>query len=233
MLPHQSHPTYLGVKLDRQLTYRQHLEGLRSKLSARNSLIRCLAGTSWGAKTSTLRISALAVAYSAAEYAVPAWCRSKHTRKLDVALNDTMRIITGCLQPTPTECLPVLAGIPPPNLRRVELTSKFVNKVVASEHHPLHSRIPSTPGNFLPRQRLLSRQPFTRHAALLHGIPQFNIMESWMNIWSSARSSLVEFGLSPANKLPPGQISPARSGLPRIVFEQESDVSTTAYLSGV
>ena len=115
-----------------------------------------------------------------------------------------MRIITGCLQPTPTESLPVLAGTPPPNLRRVELTSKLVNKVVASEHHPLHSRIPSTPENFLPRQRLLSRQPFTRHAALLHGIPQFNIMESWMNIWSSARSRLVEFGLSPANKLPPG-----------------------------
>ena len=54
-----------------------------------------------------------------------------------------------------------------------------------------------------PRQRLLSQQPFTRHAALLHGIPQFNIMESWMNIWSSARSRLVKFGLSPANKLPP------------------------------
>ena len=83
-------------------------------------------------------------------------------------------------------------------------TSKFVNKVVASEHHPLHPRIPSIPGNFLLRQRLLSRQPFTRHAALLYGIPQFNIMESWMNIWSSARSHLVEFGLSPTNKLPPG-----------------------------
>ena len=31
LLPHHSHPTYLGVKLDRQLTYGQHLEGLRSK----------------------------------------------------------------------------------------------------------------------------------------------------------------------------------------------------------
>ena len=103
-----------------------------------------------------------------------------------------------------TNMLYTTAALNTPNLRRVELTSKFVNKVVASEHHPLHPRIPSTPGNFLPRQRLLSRQPFTRHAALLHGIPQFNIMESWMNIWSSARSRLVEFGLSPANKLPPG-----------------------------
>ena len=82
------------------------------------------------------RHSTLAITYSAAQYAVPAWCRSKHTRQLDVALNDTMRIITGRLQPTRTECLPVLAGIPPPSVRKVELTSKFVNKVVASEHHP-------------------------------------------------------------------------------------------------
>ena len=158
--PYQSHPTYLEVKLDRKLTCRQHLKGLRSKVSARNNLIRCLAGTSWGAKTSTLRISALAVAYSATEYAAPAWCRSKHTRKMDVALNDTIRIITGCLQPTPTECIPVLAGIPPPSLCREALTSKFVNKVVASEHYPLRSRILSTTGSFLPRQRLLSRRPF-------------------------------------------------------------------------
>ena len=113
LLSYQSHPIHLGVKLDRQLTYQQHLEGLRSKVFARNSLIRCLAGTSWGAKTSTLRISTLAVAYRAAEYAAPSWSRSNHTRKLDVTFNDTMRIITGCLQATLTECLPVLAGIPP------------------------------------------------------------------------------------------------------------------------
>ena len=113
LLPYQSHPTYLGVKLDKQLTCRQQLEGLRSKVSARNSLIRCLAGTSWGAKTSTLRISALAVAYSAAEYAAPAWYRSKHTRKLDVALNNTMRIITECLQPTTAECLQRRSSRPP------------------------------------------------------------------------------------------------------------------------
>ena len=39
LLPHQNHPTYLGVKLDRQLTYRQHLEGLRSKIYVITSLV--------------------------------------------------------------------------------------------------------------------------------------------------------------------------------------------------
>ena len=116
-LPNCNNPVYLGVTLDRSLTYKKHIESLQSKVNARNGLLRCLAGSSWGAYTSTLRTGALALVYSAAEYASPAWCRSTHTRKLDVALNDTMRIITGCMRPTETTFLPVLAGITPPDIR--------------------------------------------------------------------------------------------------------------------
>ena len=67
--------------------------------------------SSWGAYTSTLRTGALALVYSAAEYAAPAWSRSAQTKKLDVTLNETMRIITGCLCPTPVKHLSVLSGI--------------------------------------------------------------------------------------------------------------------------
>ena len=109
-LPNSNNPVYLGVTLDRSLTYKKQLESLQSKVNARNGLRRCLAGSSWGAYTSTLRTGALALVYSAAEYASPAWCRSTHTRKLDVALDDTMRIITGCMRPTETTFLPVLTG---------------------------------------------------------------------------------------------------------------------------
>ena len=115
-LPNNNNPVYLGVTLDRSLTYKKHLESLQSKVNARNGLLRCLAGSSWGTYTSTLRTGALALVYSAAEYASPAWCRSTHTRKLDVALNDTMRIVTGCMRPTETMFLPLLAGITPPDI---------------------------------------------------------------------------------------------------------------------
>ena len=54
ILPHNTHPTYLSIKLDRQFTFRQHLEGLSSKVEARNNLLRCLTGTSWGASATTL-----------------------------------------------------------------------------------------------------------------------------------------------------------------------------------
>ena len=95
--------TYLGVKLDRTLSYRQHLAGLRDKVMTRSALIRKLVGTGWGASPSTLRTSTLALVYAPAEYCAPTWSRSRHTSLLNVSLNCTLRIITGCLQPTQVE----------------------------------------------------------------------------------------------------------------------------------
>ena len=80
-LPCNPTPTYLGVKMDRQLTFKQHIEALRGKVASRHNLLRRLAGSSWGAHPSTLRTGALALVYSAAEYAAPAWCRSTHVKK--------------------------------------------------------------------------------------------------------------------------------------------------------
>ncbi|KAJ3597247.1 hypothetical protein NHX12_000775 [Muraenolepis orangiensis] len=53
-LEHQLAPKYLGVRLDRTLSYKQHLEEVRAKVTARVSLIRRLAGTTWGASARTL-----------------------------------------------------------------------------------------------------------------------------------------------------------------------------------
>ena len=86
-LPFCPVPTYLGVKLDRLLTCRPHLEALRKKLCARVSLLRRLSGTGWGASAKTLRTAALSLVYSTAEYWAPVWCCSAHTRLINSVLN--------------------------------------------------------------------------------------------------------------------------------------------------
>ena len=68
LLPPCPVPTYLGVELDRSLTFRYHLEALRKKVSTRVALLRRLAGSEWGAGAKTLRISALSLVYSTVEY---------------------------------------------------------------------------------------------------------------------------------------------------------------------
>ncbi|KAJ3582991.1 hypothetical protein NHX12_000017, partial [Muraenolepis orangiensis] len=94
-----------------------HTEKTKCKVSARNNIIRKLTGTTWGANPQTLKSTALALCYSAAEYACPVWERAAHAKKLDPALNASCRLITGCLKSTPTDRLSV-PGVPRTGLSR-------------------------------------------------------------------------------------------------------------------
>ena len=111
ILPFSAEPTCLGVKMDRSLTFRRHLESLRKKLTTRVAFLRRLVGSSWGAGARTLRLATLALIHSAAEYCAPVWSRSAHTRLIDKPINNALRLMTGCLRPTPTDKLFVLSGI--------------------------------------------------------------------------------------------------------------------------
>jgi hypothetical protein len=46
-IKHVDHPKYLGVTLDRTLTFKSHLENAAKKVSSRVNLERKLAGTKW------------------------------------------------------------------------------------------------------------------------------------------------------------------------------------------
>ena len=131
-------PTYLGLKLDRSLTLCHHLVALHKKLSSRVTLLRRLVGSGWGAGAKTLCIATLSLVYSTAEYCVPVWCRSTHTRLIDSVLNDTLHIVTGCLRPTPTDHLPILSGIQPAELCRMGATLSLAYRGSLDPDHILH-----------------------------------------------------------------------------------------------
>ena len=60
-----------GVHLDKTLTYWKHLDESANKIEKSNSLIQKLTGATWGASPFVLKISALALCYSVAEYCAP------------------------------------------------------------------------------------------------------------------------------------------------------------------
>ena len=86
---------------------------------------------------------------------VPQLGLEAHTTLSDVSLNCTLRIVTWCLQPTPVEQLPVLAGIPPTELRRRASSLALARRAMDPDyllHHTI-TREETQP-------RLKSRLPF-------------------------------------------------------------------------
>lgn len=99
ILTHDFELVYLGIKLDQSLIIlNKHIAKLIAKLNTRINILRIVAGTSWGGNATCLRTSALALVYSVAEYCSSAWLTSAHAKKIDVILNQAMRIITGRLR---------------------------------------------------------------------------------------------------------------------------------------
>ena len=59
---------------------------------------------SWEASASTLRMSALPLCYSVAEYCCPMWAGSSYTNLIDTQLHSSMRLISGYLHTIPVSC---------------------------------------------------------------------------------------------------------------------------------
>ena len=101
-LQHCDNPVYLDVPLDRSLTFKEHVAKTKAKVSTRNNILRKLTPSKRGASPPVLRTTALALSFSAANYAFPVWERSARTCHLDPVLNESCRLITGCFKPTNT-----------------------------------------------------------------------------------------------------------------------------------
>jgi len=86
-----------------------------------------------------LRTATLALVQSTAEYCAPVWCRSAHTRLIDPTINDALRIVTGCLRPTPVDNL-IVAGIQTAELRRSGATLSLGHRAM-EPGHLLHSAL--------------------------------------------------------------------------------------------
>ena len=127
ILPFFLVPTYLGVKLDRALTYRHHLEALRKKTIHARFATEATCGFRMGHYCQDIAHTTLFLIYSTAEYCAPAWCLSAHTRLIDSVLNDALRIVTGCLRATAMDNLPVLSGTQSSELRRQRATLSLAN----------------------------------------------------------------------------------------------------------
>ncbi|KAJ8406683.1 hypothetical protein AAFF_G00295990 [Aldrovandia affinis] len=157
-----------------------------------------------GGHPSTLRTLALALCFSTAEYACPTWSRSCHARKLDPILNETCRIVTGCIKTTPVHCLYALSGIAPPDICRAVITKAERTKQANDIRHSLHEHSAA-------QKWLSSRSSFLDTTEVLETTPTDARITEWQNQWNSLSrqtTQWMERGITPDECLPTGQDQP-------------------------
>jgi hypothetical protein len=122
-----------------------------------------------------LRTSVLGLVYPTAEYCASVWLNSAHTNKIDVQLNESMRLITGTIQSTPLYWLPTLSNIAPAHLRRQQILLREYRKIMRNTELPIHADININ----LPSK--------SRHSPLLDSqsmnANNFTINDKWLEDW--------------------------------------------------
>ena len=128
-LPYTRNPVFLGVKLDPQLTFSDHVSTLKEKMAKRRQCLMALAGKSYGSHRRTIRAAYIGYIRSLVDYSaalVGTHAAPTVRRKIETEQNKCARVITGCIRLTRRDALLAEARLPPLSLR--------AKQIAAAEH---------------------------------------------------------------------------------------------------
>ena len=134
-----------------------------------------------------------------------------HTKTVMTAFH--LNTVTGCLRPTPTDYLPIIAGIQLAELCQLGATFSLAYRGNLDPGHILHELLAGSPDGY--RERLKSRRPFVPAAwKLLQDLTESDICAAqwtdfkWSTEYSECSSDLCAF-------IPRTSTRPMGMGLPR------------------
>ena len=155
-VPQVEKPTFLGTKLDSRLTWKPHIEEIQERAYKKLSIMKKLAGTTWGANAQILKQVYRGTVRPVAEYASTSWITASRTtkNKLDKVQNAGLRIILGAMKTTPVREMEKTADLEPLETRRQHKALVQAEKAKRLPSHPLHTKLQSRTKNRLKRQSL-------------------------------------------------------------------------------
>merc|ERR1712112_351623 len=108
-------PTYLGVKMDTRLKFKEHVDELKKKANRRLTLIKRLASKEWGSDMNTLRSLYIGYVRSILDCNMSLQISLSKTRQeeLNRIQNNALRLISGGLKSTPTAAAEIMTNIEP------------------------------------------------------------------------------------------------------------------------
>ena len=164
-------PTYLGVKLDKRLTWNPHLKDIERRAIRKLAIMKKLAGTSWGANSNILQRVYTGTVRPTLEYASTAWATASKTStsRLNKVQNAGLRLITGGMKTTPTQAMEKHISLHPLEERREEKVFTHSQKLMRMPTHPMHAKLQNQTKNRLKRASFnhLSKSLLRQHKDLL------------------------------------------------------------------
>ena len=100
-LPMEKRPKILGVTFDPTLTFCAHVDDIARRARQRLSILKALAGSTWGQQKETLLVTYRAAIRSLFTYTAPIWSiniSQRSTQKLQTIQNAALRIATGSVK---------------------------------------------------------------------------------------------------------------------------------------
>jgi ribonuclease HI len=140
----------LGLIFDSKLSWKNHLKQVKQKAEKKLSIIKCLAGTTWGADQDVLLTVHRSVVLGTLRYGEQVYGSASdcHLNKLEATHNKGIRAAIGAFCITKTERLLEEAGSP--TLAQMRLLSTITTAIHISSNpkHPLYLATRSKPSQY-------------------------------------------------------------------------------------
>jgi hypothetical protein len=122
---------FLGILLDRRLSFEQHISDLITRCRKDLNVMRMLRGTDFGTDKNSLLLLYKSLIHSKIDYGAQIYSGASNTqlKSLDAIQNIALRLALGALHSTPGSDLELEAGIPPLRIRRQEQTLKYYVRI--------------------------------------------------------------------------------------------------------
>ena len=136
-VPTIRNPKILGLNFDNMLNFGHHSKLLKNQVQTKNTVLKCLAGSSWGKDKEILTDTYKALGRSHLNYASSVWTpylSKTNWSNLNSAQNTALRTITGCVKMTEVTHLNQETKILPVREHSEMLTKQFLT----SMHQPSH-----------------------------------------------------------------------------------------------
>ena len=141
---------YLGVMLDRSLSFKDHVDHIIEKAYKGLAAMKVMAAAQCEQRLLFLLYQGLVVAV--VEYALAILTLSQtQTERLDRIQNEAMRIILGCTRDTSARAMRYLLDCPTAEQRIQMCRARDYLQITADEEHPLHPEILKVKGSRLKR----------------------------------------------------------------------------------